>query len=101
MCRCVSGGGVVGLIAGVEGHAVICALSAALRLTHRDAFHPLSPFCTKSREGYNMELNTCCWESKTVSAVHLDTVLPDTMTQCLHELFCLSHRISHCSCACG
>lgn len=44
MSVCVPGGGVFGLIEGVEGHAVICALSAALRLTHRDVFHPLSPF---------------------------------------------------------
>lgn len=68
---------------GLEGLAVICVLSAALRrLTHRDVFHPLSPLCTKSRRGFNMELNTCCLRRRTVSALHLDAVLPDTVTLC-------------------
>lgn len=43
---------VFGLIVGVEGHAVICSLSATSRLTHRVVFHPLSPFCTKSSGGF-------------------------------------------------
>ena len=43
----------LGLIVGIEGHAVICVLSAALRLTQRDGFHPLSPICTKSRGGFD------------------------------------------------
>lgn len=43
---------VLGLIVGIEGHTVICVLSAALRLTQRDVFQPLSPICTKSRGGF-------------------------------------------------
>lgn len=74
---------VFGLIVGLEGHAVICVLSAALRrLTHTDVFHPLSPCCTKSREGFNVELNTCRLRREAVSALHLDTLLPDTVTLC-------------------
>lgn len=41
--------GLFGLIVGADGHTVIHALSAALRFTGIDVFHPLSRFCTKSR----------------------------------------------------
>ena len=99
---CVSGGGVVGLIVGVEGHTVICTLSAALRINPRDAFHPLSPFCTKSRWGFltwnwipaaggRKPSQWCTWTP----------ALPDRMTQCFHVLYCLSHRMRHPSCKCG
>lgn len=49
---CVSYGGVFGLIVEVYCHAVMRSSCATLRLTDRVMFHPVSPFCTKSREGF-------------------------------------------------
>lgn len=71
---------VFGLIVGVEGHAVICSLSATSRLTHRVVFHPLWPFCTESRGGSLFSLILwrcvfmCCIVCRTQSetlAVHV------------------------------
>lgn len=55
----------------------------------------------RAGEGFNMELNTCCLRRRTVSAVHLDTVLPDTVTLGFHVLYCWSHRIRHLGCTYG
>lgn len=67
---CVSADVVLGLIVGVGGHTAISALSAALRLTHRAVFHPLSPLLAKSRGRFQHETQyQMTGEGGTVTAV--------------------------------
>lgn len=84
---CVSGSGVIWLIERLEGHTVICAPSC-IKAHSLECDSPSVNLCVpRGGEGFNVELNTCCWRRKMVSAVHMSTALPDAQFSLFH-IFC-------------
>lgn len=96
-CVC---GGVVGLIVRLEGNAVICALSAAWGLTHRDVFHPVTFLYKEQGRVLMWSLKPAAWEWEQFQQ-YTWTPLCLILWWGFHVLYCLTHRIRHLGCACG